>query len=102
MIAEMIAIAFLFVRLLYDCFKSRLAAANRKYWYVALDILEGRRCRLMPLSCPTNVSRRTGRASGPLPQLASLAAPEAEAPLPADPHASTSRTNVPSGNSSAS
>jgi len=25
MIAEMIAIAFLFVRLLYDCFKSRLA-----------------------------------------------------------------------------
>ena len=25
----MIAIAFLFVRLLYDCFKSRLAAASR-------------------------------------------------------------------------
>src|SRR5215471_19018445 len=57
---------------------------------VALDILEGRRYRLMPPSCPTNVSRRTGRASGPLPQLASSAVPEAEALLPADPHASTS------------
>src|SRR5260221_3467065 len=44
----------------------------------------------MPPSCPTNVSRRTGRAPGPLPQLASSAAPEAEAPLPADPHASPS------------
>src|SRR5262249_60468238 len=51
---------------------------------VALDILEGRRYRLMPPSCPTNVSRRTGRASGPLPQLASSAVPEAEALLPAD------------------
>ena len=30
---------------------------------VALDILEGRRYRLMPPSGPTNVSRRTGRAS---------------------------------------
>src|SRR5262249_33820951 len=30
------------------------------------------------------------RASGPLPQLASSAVPEAEAPLPADPHASPS------------
>src|SRR5215831_17595177 len=57
---------------------------------VALDILEGRRYRLMPPSCPTNVSRRTRRASGPLPQLASSAVPEAEALLPADPHASTS------------
>src|SRR6516165_313646 len=57
---------------------------------VALDVLEGRRYRLMPPSCPTNVSRRTGRASGPLPQLASSAVPEAEAPLPADPHASPS------------
>src|SRR6516162_11225321 len=57
---------------------------------VALDILEGRRYRLMPPSCPTNVSRHTGRASGPLPQLASSAVLEAEAPLPADPHASTS------------
>src|SRR5262249_22091127 len=57
---------------------------------VALDILEGRRYRLMPPSCPTNVIRRTGRASGPLPQLASSAVPEAEALLPADPHASTS------------
>src|SRR6516165_12483684 len=54
------------------------------------SILEGRRYRLMPPSCPTNVSRHTGRASGPLPQLASSAVPEAEAPLPADPHASTS------------
>src|SRR5258708_23484600 len=44
----------------------------------------------MPPSCPTNVSRRTGRAPGPLPQLASSAVPEAEAPLPADPHASPS------------
>src|SRR6516165_11743576 len=39
---------------------------------------------------PTNVSRRRRRASRPLPQLASSAAPEVEAPLPADPHASPS------------
>src|SRR5215467_1815220 len=37
MIAKMIAIAFLFVRLLYDCFKSRLAAASRKYWYCGIS-----------------------------------------------------------------
>src|SRR5215468_5255929 len=55
---------------------------------MALDILEERRYRLMPPSCPTNVSRRTRRASGPLPQLASSAVSEAEAPLPADPHRS--------------
>src|SRR5262249_2181801 len=37
MITKMIAIAFLFVRLLYDCFKSRLAAASRKYWYCGIS-----------------------------------------------------------------
>src|SRR5215470_2471049 len=36
------------------------------------------------------VSRRKRRASGLLPQLASSAVPEVEAPLPADPHASPS------------
>src|SRR5262245_31709732 len=44
---------------------------------------------LMPPTCPTNVSRRTGRASGALPQLASSAVPEAEARVPADPRGKT-------------
>ena len=38
----------------------------------------------------TNVSQRRRRASGPPPRLAFSAVPEAEAPLPADPHASPS------------
>jgi hypothetical protein len=39
---------------------------------------------------PTSISRRKRRASGLLPQLASLAVPEAEAPLPPDPRANLS------------
>src|SRR6266540_2787556 len=39
---------------------------------------------------PTNVNRRKRRASGLLPQLASSAVPEAEAPLPPDPQANLS------------
>jgi hypothetical protein len=39
---------------------------------------------------PTKVSRRKRHASGLLPQLASLAVPEAGAPLPADPRANLS------------
>jgi hypothetical protein len=38
----------------------------------------------------TNISRRKRRASGLLPQLASSAVPEAEAPLPPDPRANLS------------
>ena len=33
----MIAIALLFVRLLYDCFKPRLAGCKPKYWYCGIS-----------------------------------------------------------------